>query len=78
MRRATTFGKVLLAVFGIWSWLPSHLEAAGNLYEASENSENIYEFTPSDSQSTFASGLNDPIGLAFDSSGNLFRDGRLL
>ena len=35
-------------------------------------SGNIYEFTPSGAQSTFASGLNQPSGLAFDSAGNLF------
>ncbi len=33
---------------------------------------NIDEFTPNGVQSTFASGLNDPFGLAFDKSGNLF------
>jgi hypothetical protein len=32
----------------------------------------IYEFTPDGTQSIFASGLNLPIGLAFDSAGNLF------
>ena len=33
---------------------------------------NIYEFTPGGAQSTFASGLNNPGALAFDSAGNLF------
>ena len=33
---------------------------------------NIYEFTPGGAQSTFASGLNDPDGLAFNSAGDLF------
>ena len=33
---------------------------------------NIYEFTPGGVQSTFASGLNYPAGLAFNSAGNLF------
>jgi len=32
----------------------------------------IIEFTPDGVQSTFASGLNNPAGLAFDSAGNLF------
>ncbi len=33
---------------------------------------NIYEITPGGSQSLFASGLNDPEGIAFNSAGNLF------
>ncbi len=32
----------------------------------------IFEITPDGAQSTFALGLSDPIGLAFDSAGNLF------
>ena len=32
----------------------------------------IFEFTPNGMQSTFASGLSNPAGLAFDSAGNLF------
>ena len=43
----------------------------GDLYE-SDASDNIYEFTPGGIRSTFASGLNQPFGLAFDSAGNLF------
>jgi hypothetical protein len=36
--------------------------------------ENIYEFTPDGRQSTFASGLNQPQGMAFDREGILFVD----
>ena len=36
------------------------------------NNGSIYEFTPGGVQSTFASGLNAPYGLAFDSAGDLF------
>jgi hypothetical protein len=45
---------------------------AQNLFEADEGSGNIYEFTPSGAKITFASGLNGPCGLAFNSAGNLF------
>jgi hypothetical protein len=43
----------------------------GDLY-ASDSSGNIYEFTPGGTRTTFASGLNQPFGLVFDSAGNLF------
>jgi hypothetical protein len=39
---------------------------------ASDSSGNIYEFTPGGTRTTFASGLNQPFGLVFDSAGNLF------
>ena len=35
-------------------------------------SGNIYEFTPGGARSTFASGLDDPFGLAFNGAGDLF------
>ena len=44
----------------------------GDLYESDYGSGNIYEFTPDGTRSTFASGLNSPAGLAFNSAGNLF------
>ena len=43
-----------------------------NLFVADYGSGNIYEFTPGGAQSTFASGLNYPDGLAFNSAGDLF------
>lgn len=43
-----------------------------NLFEADFNSGSINEYTPGGTQSTFASGLNGPSGVAFDSSGDLF------
>jgi sugar lactone lactonase YvrE len=46
--------------------------APGDLYEADDFSGTIFKFTPSGTQSTFASGLSRPVGLAFDSGGNLF------
>jgi hypothetical protein len=36
------------------------------------SSDAIYEYTPGGVQSTFASGLSYPYGLAFDSAGNLY------
>ncbi|MGH7993880.1 MAG: PEP-CTERM sorting domain-containing protein, partial [Limisphaerales bacterium] len=39
----------------------------GNLFEGDFTSGNIYEFTPGGVQSTFASGLNGPTHLAFQS-----------
>ena len=39
---------------------------------ADGGSGNIYEFTPNGTRSTFASGLDGPQGLAFNSSGDLF------
>ena len=45
---------------------------AQNLFVSDYLGNNIYEFTPGGVQSTFASGLNRPWGLAFSSTGNLF------
>src|ERR1700739_1298713 len=46
--------------------------APGDLYVSDLSSGNIYKFTPGGTQSTFASGLDQPDGVAFDSAGNLF------
>jgi hypothetical protein len=45
---------------------------AQNLFEADGSSGNIFEFTTAGTKSTFASGLSDPLGLAFNSAGDLF------
>jgi DNA-binding beta-propeller fold protein YncE len=48
---------------------------AQNLYVSANvpgGNHKIFEFTPSGVQSTYASGLDNPRGLAFDSIGNLF------
>ncbi len=45
--------------------------APGDLYVV-ESTGVISKFTPSGVKSTFASGLNNPVGLAFDRAGNLF------
>src|SRR6478752_992317 len=49
----------------------SVLAAPDDLYEADFSSATIFKFAPA-GKSTFASGLNGPVGLAFDRSGNLF------
>lgn len=46
--------------------------SAQNLFASTINTGNIYEYTPGGAQSTFASGLNYPYGIAFDAAGNLF------
>lgn len=46
--------------------------SAQNLFIAEWASDSIVEITSSGAQKTFASGLNDPQGLAFDSAGDLF------
>jgi hypothetical protein len=38
----------------------------GDLFESDAGSNNIYEFTPGGTRSTFASGLNGPVYLAFE------------
>jgi len=46
--------------------------SAQNLFVSSSDYDNIYEYTPGGVQSIFASGLNYPAGLAFNSAGDLF------
>ncbi len=44
----------------------------GNLYGSNYNGTTVYKITPTGAVSVFASGLNTPNGLAFDSNENLF------
>jgi sugar lactone lactonase YvrE len=60
---AACAGAVLLMASGA---------AAQNLFISNYGAQNIYEYTPGGAQSTFASGMNYPLGLAFNSAGDLF------
>jgi len=46
--------------------------SAQNLFAVGVSDGSIDEFTPNGVRSTFPSGLNYPVGLAFDNAGNLF------
>jgi sugar lactone lactonase YvrE len=59
------------ACIGAVALITSYVQAQ-NLFEADALSGNIYESTPGGVQSTFASGLGMPSGLAFDNKGDLF------
>jgi hypothetical protein len=51
------------------------MDRAGNLFVSTEvnpGSDTIFKFTPDGTQSTFATGLNSPRGLAFNRGGILF------
>jgi sugar lactone lactonase YvrE len=71
---AVAFGLIpsVLGLLALAIGASSANASPGDLYESDDGSNNIYKFTPGGTQSTFASGLNGPLGLAFDSAGNLF------
>ncbi len=60
------------AVFLICSSAPAQNLFVSNGYHSPPESGNIYEFGPDGVRTTFASGLDSTVGLAFDSAGNLF------
>src|ERR1700704_507781 len=66
--------KLLLSLFALAAMLiPNALQAApGDLYEADFTSGFVYKFAPDKTKTTFATGLTGPVGVAFDSKGNLF------
>src|SRR5438874_3631892 len=66
LRRHLISGVLCLAVISLICARAS----AQNLFATDYLS--IAEFTPNGVQSIFASGLNNPLGLAFDRAGNLF------
>ena len=69
--RSETRRISLLAVIAI-TLLTSSLTYADNIYVSCLGNGTIEKFDSSGNRSTFASGLNSPDGLAFDSSNNLY------
>jgi hypothetical protein len=70
LARITTRRPSLLVLCALLSVAP--VLHGDILFEADSGSGNIYKFISDSSRSTFASGLNAPTSLSFDSSGNLF------
>jgi DNA-binding beta-propeller fold protein YncE len=70
------FRNILLSLGAFFALaITAHAQNPQNLYVSANvagGSHKIFEFTPSGAQSTYASGLDNPRGLAFDSIGNLF------
>lgn len=65
--------RIITRFIGISAvFLTTIVAEAQNLFVA--DTSNIYEITPDGAQSTFASGLVHPQGMAFDSKGDLFVD----
>lgn len=70
--KTSGFLLTLLAALALTANLPAK---AQNLFEGDWsiwNNNNIYQFTPGGAKTIFASVLNQAVGLAFDSSSNLF------
>jgi len=74
MKRAMLYLLTLgVAVVLATALTPGSARAApGDLFVSDLGSGTILKFTPGGTKSTFASGLGNPTGLAFDSAGNLY------
>ena len=69
--------KLLQSCFCVAAFLASLLPgrttaAPGDLYVSDTGSNTIFRYTPAGARTTFAAGLNQPTGLAFDNKGNLY------
>jgi DNA-binding beta-propeller fold protein YncE len=63
----------LLGTLAVLAWaIAAPAAQADGLFVANELNNTVSEVTPSGSVSTFASGFNDPFGLAVNASGDLF------
>src|SRR5208283_5665441 len=71
-RRFSTTSYPLALAIAISVLASGRITTAQNLFVADDGSGNIYELMPDGSRSTFASGLDNPSALAFNSSGYLF------
>jgi len=65
---------LLVTVAGLTAaLLPINILAApGDLFETDQGSSTIFKFTPAGAESSFATGLGSPFGLAVDVFGNVF------
>ena len=74
MKNPPTFRPILSAVaLAVFLGTSRAHCAPGDLYVAEPSGGgHVYKFTPSGSRSTFASGLSQPVALAFDRAANLF------
>ena len=77
--KRTIFGRALLYAVAVLAAVLTSItaRAQNNLYvsisgDGSNSGGSIFEYTPDGTQTTFASGLSRPRGLAFDNGGNLF------
>src|SRR5438105_13677952 len=74
--RALAFLGLTISRLAVLILIPIDARAApGDLYEGElTGGGTIFKFTPAGTESTFASALPAPAGLAFATSGNLFED----
>src|SRR5438477_2738791 len=73
MKKLTLFSLVTQSAAIVLRLAPISISAnPDDLFEADAGSGIIYKFTPAGTKSMFTSGINNPVGLAFDASGDLF------
>src|SRR5215211_5030347 len=72
MKTITKFTYVRVALVALAIGTLTAKAAPGDLFASVGGGGAIYKFAPDGTQSTFATGLNGPVGLAFDSADNLF------
>lgn len=70
IRRAALFA--LFSAVAMFLVTGHAYSAPGDLYVAQASGGYVYKFTPTGEKSTFASGIYQPVALAFDRAGNLF------
>ena len=64
--------RITIAAVAVFVGLIQSSQAAGPDLYVTDNFGSVFEFAPDGSRITFATGLDRPTGLAFDSSGDLF------